>query len=164
MCIPFTRMVKTIKIPCDRAVSSRIQGTAFQVRPPFRRNDIFPTCPIIFHDASKTNWTERRFSILPPMARRLQLRQCVFVKNKVILRGQKIVSRENQKIIRFGAEKSGGGWSLSLQWRHDTWNAFTVLFTGDAIKQFEPLKSLGNTKCFQSVALESRILNEEVQR
>lgn len=99
-----------------------------------------------------------------PMARRLQLRQCVFVKNKVILRGQKIVSRENQKIIRFGAEKSGGGWSLSLQWRHDTWNAFTVLFTGDAIKQFEPLKSLGNTKCFQSVALESRILNEEVQR
>lgn len=56
------------------------------------------------------------------------------------------------------------GWSLSLQWRHDTWNAFTVLFKGDAIKQYEPLKSLGNTKCFQSVALESRILNEQVKR
>lgn len=150
-------MVKTIKIP--RGViqnGRRIQGTAFlPIGPRFAET--------IFFLPAQSFFTKRAKRIGPWESLRADCNY-VFVKNKVILRGQKTVSRENQKIIRFGAEKSGGGWSLSLQWRHDTWNAFTVLFKRDAIKQFEPLKSLGNTKCFQSVALEFRVLNEEVQR
>lgn len=78
----------------------------------------------------------------------------VFVKNEVILRGgQKIVSRENYSFRGRKIRRRLIVMSL-LRWRHDTWNA-SVLFERDAIKQFEiSWKSLGNTKCFQSVALE----------
>lgn len=85
-------MVKTIKIPRDVIQNGRRIVKAFR----FVETMIF-SLPV------QSFFTEREES--------LQLLRCAFVKNEAILqrRGgeQKIVSREKQKIIRFGAEKSG---------------------------------------------------------
>lgn len=86
-------MVKTIKIPRDVIQNGRRIVKAFR----FVETMIF-SLPV------QSFFTEREES--------LQLLRCAFVKNEAILqrgegREQKIVSREKQKIIRFGAEKSG---------------------------------------------------------
>lgn len=84
-------MVKTIKIPRGVIQNGRRIVKAFRF------------VETIFSLPVQSFFTEREES--------LQLLRCAFVKNEAILqrRGgeQKIVSREKQKIIRFGAEKSG---------------------------------------------------------